>query len=75
VGIDLFLHSYNYVIFKRLQDMAVARSCLTFWVCCIVVPMFFDPPITVPGLSSDDQNQPPVGDGREASRLGLAEVS
>jgi hypothetical protein len=55
--------------------MAVARSCLTFWVCCIVVPMFFDPPITVPGLSSDDQNQPPVGDGREASRLGLAEVS
>lgn len=46
--------------------MALARSCLTFWVYCIVVPMFFDPPIVAPGLSSDDQNQIPVrvGGGR-----------
>ncbi len=43
--------------------MAVARSCLTLWVCCIVVPMFFAPPITAPGLSSDGHNQTPVGEG------------
>jgi hypothetical protein len=55
--------------------MAVARSCLTFWVYCIVVPMFFDPPMTAPGLFSDDQNQVQVGEGREASRPGLAPVS
>jgi hypothetical protein len=55
--------------------MAVTRSCLTFWVYCIVVPMCFDPPITAPGLSCDDQNQTPVGAGRGASRLRLAQVS
>lgn len=55
--------------------MAVARSCLTLWVCCIVVPMFVDPLITAPGLSSDDQNQTPVGEGCGASRLGLVQVS
>ncbi len=55
--------------------MAVARSCLTFWVSCIIVPMFVDPPITATGLSCDDQNQTPVGDGRGASRLGLAQVN
>ncbi|MDH5727286.1 MAG: hypothetical protein OEY60_17640, partial [Nitrospira sp.] len=67
--------SHIYSIFKRLQDMALARSCLTFWVYCIVVPMFVDPSITAPGLSSDDQNQTPVGEGGGASRLGLAQVS
>lgn len=41
----------------------------------IVLPMFFDPPITAPGLSSDDQNQAQVGDWRGASRLGLVQVS
>ena len=55
--------------------MAVARSCLTFWVCCIVVPMFFDPPTTTSGFSSDDQNQTQVGEGCEASPLGLVQVS
>ena len=54
--------------------MAVARSCLTFWVCCIVGPMCFDPPITAPGLSSDDQNQTQGGVGLGVSRLGLAQV-
>ena len=63
------------VIFERLQDMALARSCLTFWVYCIVVPMCFDPPITALGLISQDPNQTPVGEGRGASRLGLAQVS
>ena len=33
--------------------------------------MFFAPPITAPGLSSDDQNQAQVGDERGASRLVL----
>lgn len=51
--------------------MAVARSCLTFWVCCIVVRMVVDLPITAPGRSSDDQNQTLVCEGCGASRLGL----
>jgi|CXWL01.1.fsa_nt_gi hypothetical protein len=55
--------------------MAVARSCLTLWVSCIVVPMFLDPPITIPGFSSDDQNQAPVGEGSWISRFGLVPVS
>jgi hypothetical protein len=54
--------------------MAFARSCLTFWVCCIVLPMSFDPPISAPGLSSDDQNQTQGGVGLGVSRLGLAQV-
>lgn len=37
--------------------------------------MFFDPSITAPGLTSDDQNQTQVGDGCEAARLRLAQVS
>ncbi len=55
--------------------MALSRSCLTFWVCCIVVPMFVDLSITAPGLTSDDQNPTPVGEGGGASRLELAQVS
>jgi len=51
--------------------MAVARSCLTCWVCRILVPMFVDPPITGPRRSSEDENQAPVGEGSWASRLGL----
>lgn len=58
-----------------LQDMALARSCLTLWVSCLVLPLFFDPPITAHGLSSDDHNQAQVGDWRGASRLGLVQVS
>ncbi|MDI3461826.1 MAG: hypothetical protein OJF50_000647 [Nitrospira sp.] len=37
--------------------------------------MFFDPPITASGLSSDDQNPAQVRDWRGASRLGLVQVS
>ena len=37
--------------FKSLQDMALARSCLTF------LYRFAYPRITAPGLSSDEQNQ------------------
>ena len=55
--------------------MAIARSCLTFWFCCIVVPMFLDPPITAPGRSFDDPNQTPVGEGRGVSQLELVPVS
>ncbi len=55
--------------------MAIARSCLTFWIYCIVVPMFFAPPIIFPGFSSDDRNQTQVGEGRGASRLGLVQVN
>lgn len=57
--------------FMRLRDMALACSCLTFWVSCIDVPMLFDPPITTHGLSWDKR----VGAGRGASRLGLVQVS
>jgi len=63
-------------MFKRLQDMALAPICLTSSVYCIVVPMFVDPPITAPGLSSDDQNQAQIGvGGRGASQRGLVPVS
>jgi hypothetical protein len=55
--------------------MAVARSCLTLWVYCIVVPMLFDLPITTPGMLSDDRNQAPVGEERGTSRLRLVQVS
>ncbi len=43
--------------------MAIARSCLTFWVYRILVPMFVDPPITGPRRSSEDENQTLVGEG------------
>lgn len=51
--------------------MAVARSCLTFWVYRILVPMFVDPPITGPRRSSENENQAPVGEGAEVFQLGL----
>jgi hypothetical protein len=54
--------------------MAFARSCLT-WGSLYRFFMFFDPPITAPGLSSDDQSQTQVGDGRGAPPLGLVQVS
>jgi hypothetical protein len=54
-------------MFEMLQDMAFARSCLTLWVYYIVVPMFVDPPITTPGMISDDWNQTPVGEGSGVS--------
>lgn len=55
--------------------MAVALSCLTLWVYCIVVPMCIDLPITALGFSSDDQDQAQVDEGRGASPLGLVQVS
>jgi len=56
--------------------MALAPICLTSSVYCIFVPMFVDPPITAPGLSSDDQNQAQIGvGGRGASQRGLVQVS
>jgi hypothetical protein len=55
--------------------MAVARSCLTFLVCCIVDLKFFAPPITARGFSSDDQHQTPVGEGRGVFHLGQVQVS
>jgi len=54
--------------------MAVARSCLTLWVYVSRFPLSFDPSIAIPGLSPDPKNQAPVGEGRWASRLGLAPV-
>ena len=48
---------------------------LHFMVYRILVRMFYEPPITGPGLPSDDQNQTPVGDGGGASRLGLVQVT
>ncbi len=55
--------------------MAVARSCLTLRVCCIVVPMCYDPPISAPERSSNDQTQTTVGDGCGASQSELVQVS
>jgi hypothetical protein len=55
--------------------MAVARSCLTLWVYCIVVRMLFDPPMTAPGLSLNDQKRTQVGEGSWMSQFGLVKVN
>ena len=78
MGLDLFLFSSLLLfssIFMMLQDMAVARICLTHRGCYIVIPMLFGASITTPGHSSDDQTPTPVGEGDGASRLGLRPVS
>jgi hypothetical protein len=73
-GIDLSSFLY-FLSFLYVQDMAIARSCLTLWVYRILVPMCYAPPISAPGPSSNDQTQTPVGDGRGTSRLGLVQVT
>jgi len=55
--------------------MAVARSCLTFWVYRILVLMQLEPPMTVPELCFDDQIQALVGEGGGVARFGLVQVS
>jgi hypothetical protein len=55
--------------------MALARSCLTLWVSCILMLMFVDPPNHRSELSLDDQNPTPVGEGRGVFQLGLVQVS
>ena len=56
-----------YPYFKMLQDMAVARSCLTLWVYRILVRLFCDPPIA--------RLRHRFGEGRGVLQLGLVQVS